>query len=142
MAHITPKFSGKISRGEVVLDEPKRFKLHCCGFKEGTEVEMIVRKPSKARSSRQNAYYWGVVIEIIHTETGEDRDAIHGILSKKFLTRTGWQGNSYVLSTARLSTTEFEQYLESCRQWAAIVLERYIPLPKEVDIPEYYIQCA
>lgn len=137
MSRPIPKFAGTITKGDLIIADPKRFKMYCCGFKDGSPVEVVVKRPTKERSNQQNAYYWGVVIHLIHESTGEDPDRIHGFLSAMFLTRKAWGENPYVESTTKLSTIEFEDYLENCRRWAAYPenLGIYIPLPNEVEIP-------
>ena len=107
------------------------------------EAEMILRKKKKQRSNPQNAYYWGVVIKLIHDHTGQDINTIHGVLTGMFLKVKDWLDKERIRSTTELTTVEFEEYLEKCRQWAAIALEVYIPLPNEVEIPkEYETQAA
>ena len=142
MSTLVPIFTAKVTQGQIVMDDPRRLKLHLCRFKDGATVEVTVRRPSKKRSDNQNGYYWGVVIDLIHAHTGEKADVIHGILASEFLTRTGWQGKPYVKSTTTLTTVEFEKYLEDCRRWAAVALEIYIPLPNEVEIPEYQAEAV
>jgi hypothetical protein len=110
----------------------------CKGIGEGVEAEMVLRKPRKQRSTPQNAYYWGVIIKMISDHTGEEPDRIHGALASMFLKVYDWMGKERIKSTTELSTVEFEKYAESCRQWASIALEMYIPLPNEAEIPKEY----
>jgi hypothetical protein len=110
----------------------------CRSLGEGTEAEMILRKPKKQRSTPQNAYYWGVIIKMIADHTGEEPDRIHGALVCMFLKVYDWMGKERIRSTTELSTIEFEQYAEKCRQWAAIALDMYIPLPNEAEIPKEF----
>lgn len=147
MATLVPKFLARIVKGDLVIDNPPRWKMWLRKFKEGMVVEVIVRRVFKRRSEHQNAYYWGVVIELIHEHTGQDREEIHGVLASEFLTRTAWNWKTYVKSTASLTTVEFEEYLENCRRWAAdpnntVEGGIYIPLPNEVDIPKEYVIAA
>lgn len=112
---------------------------------KGKRVTLSLKQYRKTRSTPQNAYYWGVVIPAILTmfrEAGNDADAedVHEFLKL----RVGKLAQAYVLpgdkvqravgSTRKLTTTEFEVYLEKCRAFAAehgVI----IPLPNE-EIPK------
>lgn len=87
------------------------------------------------RSNKQNAYYWGVVIEILSAHTGFSKDEMHEVLRNKFLRKykvlpTG-EEIKITKSTAELNTVEFENYLESIRKFSDIELGVTIPLPNE-----------
>lgn len=95
-----------------------------------------IKKWQKKRSISQNKYYWGVVIEILSSETGFFPEEMHDVLKKKFnpkvkvLKQTGEElliGGT----TTEMETLEFENYLESVRTWALTELDIYIPLPNE-----------
>ena len=139
-----PKFAGKIIHGSIELADPKQFKMYCCGFKNESEIEVIVRKPSKSRSLNQNDYYWGVVIDILCDHTGDAPKRTHAKLGLMFLLRRDKKdGSEYVESTTELSTVEFEEYLEKIRQWASDPDEGincYIPLPNEVTTTKVFVQ--
>lgn len=109
----------------------------------GKRVTLSLKQYRKTRSTPQNAYYWGCVIPAIlamFREAGNDADAddVHEFLKM----RVGKLAQAYVLpgdkvqralgSTRKLTTTEFEIYLEKCRAFAA----EYgvaISLPNEQD---------
>jgi hypothetical protein len=114
---------------------------------EGKAVEVVIRPVEAKRSANQNAYYWGVVIKILqedtqHEDTKTDKKRIHDALRGMFLSRKDWLGKEIVLSTTELSTAEFEEYLSKIRRWAEIALGSRIPLPNEVEIPEFYEEAA
>jgi hypothetical protein len=140
MGRPIPKFSGKIIKGDLVIDNQQRFKLHCCSFKEGSSVEVIIKRPDKTRSRNQNDYYWKVVIGLINEDTGEDPNKIHEFLKFKFIMRTAFGDNPYVGSTTDLTTVEYEEYLEQCRRWAMEYRGIYIPLPNEVDFENVFVK--
>jgi len=108
---------------------------------DGEIIKIVIEKAKKKRSVNQNSYYWGVIIQevlLMFREAGNDVDAeeVHSYLKEHVgkLTKVvvDPEGNkeSVLQSTTRLSTKEFEDYLERIRAWAAgfgIV----IPLPKE-----------
>jgi hypothetical protein len=110
----------------------------CEQLGDGTEADLTLKKHQKIRSNPQNAYYWGVVIKMIADHTGEHPNRIHGVLADMFLKVKGWLGKERVKSTTELTTVEFEEYAESCRRWASIALDMYIPLPNEAEIPNEY----
>ena len=110
----------------------------CEQLGEGIEADLILKKHTKQRSNPQNAYYWGVVIKMIADHTGERPDRIHGVLTDMYLKVADCLGKERVKSTTELTTVEFEEYAESCRRWASIALDMYIPLPNEVEVPNEY----
>lgn len=97
---------------------------------DGQRVEVIIRKPKTSRSTLQNSYYFGVVVELLANELGYDKDEIHEILKYKFL-QSHAMGMPYVKSTTKLSTGEFEDYLAKIKRWAAEFLNIVIPDPNE-----------
>jgi hypothetical protein len=99
----------------------------------GQTVEVIIRKPKTKRSDLQNNYYWGVVLEILSKELGYDQDELHEILKYKFLKIESTLGMEYIRSTTKLTTGEFEEYLEKIKRWAAEFLGINIPNPNEAE---------
>lgn len=97
-----------------------------------------VLKSKKKRSLNQNRYYWGVVIKVISDHTGYTSDETHQELARMFLKYDN-NGKTFVHSTTKLNTFDFEQYLEKCRNWALNEMSLDIPLPNEIT-EEMYIQ--
>ncbi len=109
---------------------------------KGKRVELTVKQWHKTRSNSQNAYYWGVVIEMITFAINDlgnefDKDTIHEYLKGLFLkttkeiidNSTGLVTEiAYIKSTTKLTTIEFENYIEKCKQFAA---ERF-----DINIPD------
>jgi len=93
------------------------------------------RNVKQRRSTKQNAYYHGVVIETLFNslDAGLCREQIHTAM------KAGCFGVEKVLgcvempkkSTKELNTTEFEDYLKWIREWASEMRGIYIPLPNE-----------
>ena len=110
---------------------------------DGKRVSVTVEVIKQKRSSNANAYYWGVVVEAVtqmFRDNGNyvDSEDVHEFLKL----RVGKLAQVIVLpdgevqkglgSTAKLTTGEFELYMEKIRAWAA----EYgcpIPLPNETD---------
>jgi len=98
----------------------------------------------KRRSNKQNAYYHAIVCSMVAEGLREngyrevtDSEIAHKILSGRFLKRrlidedTGEVLSEWTESTTKLSTKEFEEYLDQCRQFAAEYLGIPIPLPNQ-----------
>jgi hypothetical protein len=128
---MNPIFKAVIQKGKVVFDRVGLFNDYLT-LLEGKEVDIVVRKHKKNRSNNQNAYYFGVVIKILSEDLGYSDDEMHSALKMMFL-QDNLRKIPTLRSTASLSTTEFEEYLEKIRQWAAQELSCVIPLPNEVD---------
>src|SRR5579859_4496962 len=89
---------------------------------------MVTIKWWKRRSQRQNAYYHAIVCNLVkdglrqigydEVETSEDA---HEILKQMFLSRkmvnrqTGELLTEITKSTTKLTTVEFEEYMDKCR---------------------------
>ena len=130
MKHV-PVFNGSVTKGNLSVEG--RYYKYLLSL-EGA-VEVIVRKPKKGRSIRQNSYYFGIIVSMISEETGHEPDEIHEILKSMFLTQHTeimGIGADYVKSTTSLSTVEMEDYLSKCRQFGSLTQGIFIPLPNEV----------
>ena len=98
--------------------------------------EVIAKRYRKKRSIPQNSYFWGVIVKIIHDETGNDAQDIHDVLCGECF---GWiecevmgiQKNKPVRGTSTLSVEEFEAFCEWCRAFAATEIGIIVPLPNE-----------
>lgn len=105
--------------------------------REGDDVRIEIRQRVKARSNNQNRYMWGVVYEIIASDTGHTPEEIHEYCKAKFLPRIffapkkGIEELELTKSTTTLSTFDMEEYLERVRAWAGQELGLQIPMPNE-----------
>jgi hypothetical protein len=99
-------------------------------LKDGVYAWQLPKQHKEKRSIQQNNYYWGVVCDLLSKETGYTPDEIHQILGEKFLS---YEKNemTFVKSTTKLNTNEFENYMEECRRFASMELNCYVPLPNE-----------
>lgn len=120
-----PVFRGVIKQGRIKLDTPDKYLVYLSGL-EGKRIELILQKERNARTLSQNAYYWGVIIEILGNHFGYEPDEMHEALKFKFLKK-----HEDILvtvgSTAKLSTIEFGEYLDRVMEWAAKDYGIYIP---------------
>ena len=114
-------------------------------FIERIDKEMIceVRKDKRNRSTVQNAYYW-FLLTMLEQETGNDKDSFHAYFKYKYLREEciiyAIGGNKAVTdefetdkSTTKLTTIEFEDYLEKIRVFASSELGIFLPKPNETD---------
>lgn len=104
---------------------------------DGLYIWPMPEKERHIRSIQQNKYYWSVICKLISDHTGYTSDEIHQILAEQFLSYEK-DGRSFVKSTTKLKTTEFETYMEECRRWASVELQIYIPLPNEYNSNYFY----
>ena len=99
-----------------------------------TRCKTCGRPQGKARSDKENSYYWPVVVGILAEEFGYSPKEMHEVLKmEKGLRQTVVvNGKRYEVaqSTTEYTTSEFESYLSQCRMWAG---EQgcFIPLPNE-----------
>lgn len=131
MAKITPQFYGVIKKGQIIYEKPERRDFYLKNLKEGLQIIEILKPPRKPRSLKENAYYWGVVIQMISDETGFTPEEAHEAMKWLFLKKQIGKIVS-VRSTATLNTLEFENYVENIKRFASLELNLYIPNPNEI----------
>jgi len=131
---------GTVENSKFVPNSKEYFKRAFESY-EGKIIELSLKVWHKKRTTPQNSYYWGVVIELIKNYINDlgndfDSDTIHELLRSLFLKKTKEIVNKesgevktieFIQSTTKLSTVEFETYLESCKRYAAETFELYIP---------------
>ena len=123
-------FYGRIERGKPILEAPEDFGRLKQSL-EGHDIEIILRKRRKDRSTPQNRYYWGCVIRTLSEFTGHSPEEVHESLKHKFLIEHGDEQLPRVKSTASLDTAEFARYVDDCIRLAA-EFGCIIPDPNEV----------
>lgn len=131
-----PEFLGTVKGGKLVAENVRQFKGAFYGF-EGKRVRVKVELFRNRRSSEQNKYYHAVVVPMVGEAMGEaDNETVHEILKAKFnyeILVIGAEELLKPLSTAKLDTKAFSEYIEKIRTWAASFLGLYIPDPGEVS---------
>ena len=137
MTKITQKFTVHIEDGKMRWDNIQKFKKFIEGKTDG-QYFLTVKKKIKKGTQKQQRYYFGVIVRMICDEVGyTELEDVHLFLRNKFLTVNNGV-ISIVKSTTDLTTAEKEEYYSKCRMWSSSELNIYIPLPNEVDTPEYY----
>lgn len=129
-------FKGKVQKGKLEFADPKAWLLSLSKM-EGKEVELTIAKRLRKRSLNQNAWYWGVAIELLSEHTGYEPEEVHEFLKGKFLKPkemiVGKEKASIVPSTARLSVDGFSKYMDLIQRWADKELKVYIPSPGDYE---------
>jgi hypothetical protein len=130
-----PIFTGQISKGKLVLDNPSKY-LVLLSSLEGKRIELVLRKKKSQRSLRVNAYYWGVIVEILSNHLGYDKDETHFNLKAKFagIKDEEQPGFLRIQSTASMDAARFTRYCEDIKRWAAEFLGVYVPDANECEL--------
>lgn len=101
----------------------------------GKDVEIIIQKPKKKRSTEQNSLFWSYM-SILGYDLGYTKDEMKKIVCAKFLTqetvieKTG-EIICTVKGTSELTTKEFTDLLEGVLQWAVEDFGTILPLPNQ-----------
>ena len=129
MSRIDPVFRGHMNaKRDVVLEDKQAYFIWRCSFRDGQEIELILRKRRKKRTKNQNSYLWGIIYPIIMESSGyATAEEVHDAMKMEFLRvhRDGLPDT--VRSTTDLTTAEFSEYVDSIKRWASEFLGAYIP---------------
>ena len=130
----TPVFTGTVDKGKLILDQPQKYLVQIAAL-NGKRVELVLRKKRNPRTLRQNAYYHGVVLEILSEHFGYDHDEMHDALKYQFLRFRSDKSPDLisVKSTTKLSTEEFNDYVNRIVRFAADKYGIFIPDPHQVE---------
>jgi len=132
--------SATVKSGKLFVRNRRDFDRQIAQFRDGLEFELTVQRRRAARSIQQNAYWWGVCLQVVSEHTGYTPDELHEIAKQMFLPKrlamndgNGEVVGEFVLggSTRTLNTIEFGEFIEKWRQWAAETLDCNIPDPAE-----------
>jgi hypothetical protein len=133
---IDENFTGTFHDGDFIPADPFKW-ADVAGKCEDEAVIVTVQKYYGARSSAQNRYYFGVVVELISDHTGYRPDEVHDAIKMKFLIKPAEEGKPTTLrSTSSLNTAQFEELMTQVREWASQEMGLFIPAPNEqMDVP-------
>ena len=108
-------------------------------MKEGRLVEVELR-PLPRRSDQQNRYYWGVVVALITEQLQElghevNAELTHEFLKSKFNAKPLCNAEGELIgeigeTTTKLNKSDFIEYLDKIKRWAATFLMLNIPDPE------------
>lgn len=132
--------SASVKGGRLFIRNRRDFDRAIGQMREGAEVEIEVTIRRATRSLNQNAFWWGVCLELASEHTGYTPDEMHEIAKQMFIPKklavcdgNGEVVGEYVIggSTRKMNTVEFGEFIERFRQWCAETLDLYIPDPNE-----------
>ena len=92
----------------VKLDNPREFNKIFNEF-DGQAIEISIKPIGVKRNDKQNRFYWKVIIGELSKDFGYTKGEMHIALKLKF----------DISSTAKLSVSEFRDYIESIIHWAS-----------------------
>ena len=142
MKQPVPIFKGDVVNKKLKLfdHEKQAIKRWIETFKDGTKLDITIRKHKSKRSNEQNRYYFGVVLPILADYFGHDNiEDMHEDMKLKFnpIESKIEPGKIIGGTTTKLSTVDFfsaeTSYVERICRWAATEYGIYIPPPKKAE---------
>jgi hypothetical protein len=101
--------------------------------------QVVIEPYRKKRTTSQNALMWAwleQVAQLIHEDTGTDKDDIHEFFKLKFLpVRTiniNGEERHIPGSTAKLTTAEMNAYMDKINAWVTSTLGLILPTPEDL----------
>lgn len=103
---------------------------------QGKEYDVQIIRHKETRSMDANRLYW-LWLKVIAEDTGHDKDEIHEEFKSRFVgteTIRGFYGFTAVrpVSTAKLDTAQFSQYMERVKVFASAGLGIVLPVPGDM----------
>lgn len=146
LSQIKFNYQGHVKDGLLKFAGRKQFDKDIQIF-EGKEIEIIIQKRRKQRSEQQSRYYWGAVIPIIKAALFEsgivmNGEQVHELL-KSECNKKEWaniktgQLITAPGSTAKLTTSEFMDFIVRVKNWSNEFLNITIPEPGEITQIEF-----
>lgn len=139
---LIPVFAGEVTTdGRLLLaaDERERRSGYLRRL-AGKQVDVVVKAHRNKRSTKQNAWHWGVAVPLIAQELGYDKhdhERLHyALVSKCFGTTFDpvLQQEVPNVRSSKLKTAQFSELMEWEVRWAATELSITIPLPDDVEV--------
>ena len=136
----TPTFEADVVDRKMVVSDRERESMArwVRTFKNGTHLEITVRKHKEKRSNLQNSYYWATVVPILADFFGHDNaEDMHEDLKLKFnpVESKIESGKMIGGTTTKMDTVEFysheQSYVERICRWASTEYGLYIPPPNK-----------
>lgn len=126
------KIPGRIANKVFIPNNHRNYENAMTAYND-SEVVLTISKPSKSRTIPQNDYLWAVPYKMIADETGSDTESVHHAMRDMFLKEEGGT-IAKVSSTTKLTTIQFNEYVDNIIRWAAEFLGLFIPLPNENEM--------
>jgi hypothetical protein len=118
----------RVEGGKLVAPERAAFTAVVRGLADGDYV-LTFAKPT--RSSRANAYLWGVVYAAIGEHLGYSVEEVHDALKVQFRSREDLSTGLTIVRSTRTGSDDFWEYVDQVRHWSHTFLGVYIPEPNE-----------
>ena len=101
--------------------------------------QVVIEPYRKKRTASQNALMWAwleQVAQLIHEDTGTDKDDIHEFFKLKFLPvriiAINGEERHIPGSTAKLTTAEMVAYMDKINAWVTSTLGLILPTPEDL----------
>jgi hypothetical protein len=138
---ISPVFPSYVdTNGGLHVEDKAAWARHTRKY-AGRKTELVLRLRTSQRSLQQNAWIWGIAYPLLAEHWGYERnehEQMHyGLLAQCFGTKVDTRFGvriPRVVSSSKLSTKEFSEYMEWLVRYAAVEEKIVIPLPNEVDL--------
>lgn len=127
-------FAVDVKNGKVEFSQPDAWSKTLQGL-DGKKAKLTIKEfkaGDSIRSLDANAYYWGVVVEILRNEFGFEKEELHdalGLMFRRDYTKT----IPTIINTSTMSSQEFWGYIDRVRTWAAVEYQITIPDPNRVE---------
>jgi hypothetical protein len=110
---------GKVENGKITPLDPIQWAISLNKL-AGKEVEIEITQRRNNRTINQNKYYWACVIAVTSALYGYYPDEMHRAWANEFLSELDVKtGLTRIKSTTKLTTEEFNQYIDRIGQKAA-----------------------
>lgn len=100
-------FYGEIKDGKIIFDDKTSWNQLYKDY-AGQSVEISVQPLGMRRNTKQNRFYWKVIVNELSIHFGYTAKEMHKALKIKF----------DIESTSKLSVSDFSDYIESILKWA------------------------
>jgi hypothetical protein len=132
---------GTIQGGKLKISYRDKFDQAIKNFPD-CRIELIVKKLYRKRSTEQNRYYWGVIVNEFrlgyYDMTGEEisTETAHELLkqkcnAKEVINEKTGEVLTVGQSTTQMTTIEMAEYWERCCKWISEWFGRYVAAPNE-----------
>ena len=138
---MTPIFLAKVEHNRLKLENTEQFSLWCGQF-EGKDVQIIVKKKTRKRTSgqvdelgNQNGYYWSVVLPLSAKTLGYTDKEMHEVFMTEYapyhIVEFKNKKITVKIRTSEMDTIQFTEYVKTIRQVMA-EMNCIIPDPNKI----------
>jgi hypothetical protein len=125
----------------VYNEATKRKAIVEVAFLDSSEFHQVkITKKRAKRSINQNSLYW-MWLTCIEQETGNDKDDLHLFFKNKFIGQKyvylGDHESLVTISTTKLNTAKFKQYLDKVQMFANAELNISLPNPEDLQFEQF-----